>query len=142
MDEMFYKELRAQACARIVGCAFNTYNYWHWGVDELVYEAGMLVELGEAHFQVHRQEEFPIFYKGIPTPVKRRLDLVANESDIGYIIIELKALDYVGDVQRKQLWSYMRLTNIKLGMLINFGPNGVYTERWELDDDQSGCHRF
>lgn len=127
--------------SKIVGCAFNSYNYWHGGYDELVYEAGLLVELEMEGFRVHRQEEFPIYYKGVPSPVKRRMDLVVSDRDLGNVVIELKALNYIGDEQRKQLWSYMRLINNRFGMLINFGPKGVFSERWELNSETGLCQR-
>lgn len=126
----------------IVGAAFDAYNYFHAGMDEMVYEAGLMAELEQKRFVVHRQEEFPIYYKGYPTPVKRRMDLVVSDRDLGHIIIELKALDYVGDIQRRQLWSYMKLMNTRFGMLINFGPKGVYSENWELDGTTGECVRF
>lgn len=118
----------------IVGCAFRSYNYFHWGVDELVYEAGLKAELEELGYQVYRQMEFPIYYKGKPTEVKRKIDIVVFDSVLGYVLLELKSLDYCGEQQRRQLWSYMKLLNNKYGMLINFGPKGVYSENWMLGD--------
>lgn len=141
MDTKEYEVIRSAVFSRIVGCAFSSYNYWHSGMDELTYEAGLYAELGDAGFIVHRQEEFPIYYKGRPTPVKRRMDLIASDKILGNIILELKAMDSVGDEQRKQLWSYMRLTNTRLGMLINFGPTRVYSECWELDETTGKSHR-
>jgi len=141
MTEIEFQNRKEMMYAKIVGCAFNSYNYWHSGMDELVYEAGMLIELVDAGFIAHRQEEFPIYYKGRPSPVKRRMDLVVSDRDLGNVILELKALDYVGDNQRRQLWSYMRLLNVRFGMLINFGPKGVFSERWELDEQTGMCHR-
>lgn len=127
--------------ARIVGCAFNSYNYWHEGFDELCYEAGLFIELETAGFIPHRQEEFPIYYKGRPTPVKRRVDLVVSDKCLGDVILELKAINFVGDEQRKQLWSYMKLTGMRYGMLINFGPKGVCSENWMLDELSGKCKR-
>lgn len=126
---------RLQVFSDIVGCAFRSYNYFHWGVDELVYEAGLKSELEELGYIVHRQEEFPIYYKGKPTGVNRRMDVVVFDKILGNVILELKSLDYISDVQRSQLWSYMKLTNNKYGMLINFSEKGVYSENWMLGDD-------
>ena len=50
------------------------------------------------------------------------------------MVLELKALDYIYDAQRLQLWSYMKLLNVKYGMLINFSPKGVYSENWMIED--------
>jgi len=125
---------RAKLFSDIVGCAFKSYNYFHWGVDELVYEAGLKAELEELGYDVLRQQEFPIYYKGKPTEVNRRMDLVVRDKVLGFVILELKSMDYVGDNQRKQLWSYMKLLNNPLGMLINFGPKGVFSENWMLGE--------
>ena len=133
MTELEFANRKTQMFARFVGCAFRAYNYFHAGMDELVYEAGLVVELEQHSMRVHRQEEFPIYYRGVPSPVKRRMDLVVNDPELGMIIIELKAIDYITDVQRRQLWSYMKLMNCRFGMLINFNKEGVYSEDWELD---------
>ncbi|MBR4650456.1 MAG: GxxExxY protein [Prevotella sp.] len=143
MTDIEVKNLEMMLFSKIVGCAFKSYNYFHWGVDELVYEAGLKAELEEIGFTVLRQQEFPIYYKGKPTEVSRRMDLVVRDRVLGNVIVELKALDYVGDVQRRQLWSYMKLLNNRYGMLINFGPKGVYSENWKLGETiESHCVRI
>ena len=142
MTQSEFEIKRQHMCDRITGCAFSSYNYWHEGVDELVYEAGLCCELEDAGYFVHRQEEFPIYYKGRASKVKRRFDLIVTDRELGNVIIELKALDTVGEIQRRQLWSYLRLTNCPFGMLINFSPKGVYTERWGYDERTQKCYRI
>lgn len=134
MTEQEIISRRQKLLSDIIGCAFSSYNYFHWGVDELVYEAGLKVELEERGYDVLRQRDFPIYYKGKPTEVNRRIDLVVRDEVLGFVILELKALDFVGDIQRRQLWSYMKLLNNKYGMLINFGPKGVFSESWMLGE--------
>ena len=135
MTDLEIKNRRVKVFSDIVGCAFRAYNYFHWGVDELVYEAGLKAELEELGYQVLRQQEFPIYYKGKPTEVNRRIDVVVRDEVLGFVILEVKALEYIYDVQRAQLWSYMKLLNNKYGMLINFSPKGVYSENWMLGSD-------
>lgn len=135
MTDLEIKNRRVKVFSDIVGCAFRAYNYFHWGVDELVYEAGLKAELEELGYQVLRQQEFPIYYKGKPTEVNRRIDVVVRDEVLGFVILELKAMEYIYDVQRAQLWSYMKLLNNKYGMLINFSPRGVYSENWMLGAD-------
>jgi GxxExxY protein len=135
MADVGIKNRRVKVFSDIVGCAFRAYNYFHWGVDELVYEAGLKAELEELGYQVLRQQEFPIYYKGKPTEVNRRIDVVVRDEVLGFVILELKAMEYIYDVQRAQLWSYMKLLNNKYGMLINFSPKGVYSENWMLEAD-------
>lgn len=134
MQDIEISYYRNKIFSDIVGCAFKSYNYFHWGVDELVYEAGLKSELEELGYVVHRQQEFPIYYKGKPTEVCRRMDLVVEHNVLGFFIIELKSIDYISDVQRRQLWSYMKLLNNKYGMIINFSEKGVYSENWKLGD--------
>ena len=125
----------------IANCAFASYNFYHSGVDELTYEAGLKVELELLKKTVHRQAEFPIYYKGIASGVNRRMDLVTQDDELGYVILELKAIERVGEVQRHQLWSYMKLMNIHLGMLINFSPKAVYYESYQLSEETGMCDR-
>ena len=142
MKETEYLQAVYHMFSKIVGCAFSSYNYFHNEVDELTYEAGLYMELEEAGFVVHRQEMFPIYYKGRATPVKRKIDLVASDRDLGDVVLELKSINYIGDEQRRQLWSYMKLQNFRYGMVINFSPNGVYTENWKLDEATGKCIRL
>ena len=100
------------------------------------------MELEDAGFNVHRQEKFPIYYKGRPTSVKRQIDVVATDPNLGHVVLELKAINYIGDEQRKQLWSYMKLQHFRFGMLINFSPKGVYSENWILDEETGKCKRM
>jgi len=143
MTNNTFEILRTQVYTDIIRCAYNAYNYFHWGVDELVYEAGLMSEIDDKGYEVLRQQEFPIYYKGRSTAVNRKMDLVVRDKNIGFVILELKALDHVGDMQRQQLWSYMKLTNIKHGCLINFSPKGVYFENWMLGESVTDkCVRF
>lgn len=142
MTEQEYIYKRNKLIKLIANSSFESYNFYHSGYDEITYEAGLKVELEFHDVKVHRQAEFPIYYKGIASGVNRRMDLVAQENELGYVILELKSLDRVGDKQRVQLWSYMKLMNIHLGMLINFSPNGVYYEAYELNEETGKCNRI
>lgn len=69
------------------------------------------------------------------------MDLVVKDEELGYVILELKAIERIGELQRYQLWSYMKLMNMHLGMLINFSPKGVYYEAYELNEETGKCDR-
>ncbi len=141
MTEQEYIVKRDSLFKSIANCAFASYNFFHNGMDELTYEAGLKVELELLKKKVYRQAEFPIYYKGMVSGVNRRMDLVAQDEELGLVILELKAIDRVGEVQRHQLWSYMKLMNIHLGMLINFSPKGVYYESYQLNEETGLCDR-
>lgn len=141
MTEQEYVNKRNRLFKAIANCSFASYNYFHSGMDELTYEAGLSVELELNGLHMHRQAEFPIYYKGIASRVKRRMDVVVQDVELGFVVCELKAIERVGEVNRHQLWSYMKLMNIHLGMLINFSPKGVYYEAYELNDETGLCER-
>ncbi len=141
MTEQEYITKRDQLFKKIARCSFESYNFYHSGYDELTYEAGLSVELELNGLHMHRQSEFPIYYKGIASGVKRKMDVVVQDSELGFVVCELKDLVRVGDKQRTQLWSYMKLLNIHLGMLINFSPKGVYYESYELNEETGMCNR-
>lgn len=141
MIEQEYLAKRNRLFKSIANCSFASYNFYHSGMDELTYEAGLSVELELNKLHMHRQAEFPIYYKGIASKVKRRMDVVVEDPELGFVVCELKAVERVGDVQRHQLWSYMKLMNIHLGMLINFSPKGVYYESYELNEETGLCDR-
>lgn len=141
MTDQEYLTKRDTLFKLIARCSFLSYNFYHSGYDEITYEAGLKVELEMNQKKVHRQTEFPIYYKGIPSGVNRRMDLVVQDEDLGYVVLELKAIERVGEKQRTQLWSYMKLMNMHLGMLINFSPKGVYYESYELNEETGLCDR-
>lgn len=142
MIECEYIERRNQLFQTIANCSFSSYNFYHSGMDELTYEAGLSVELELNNLHMYRQAEFPIYYKGIATGIKRKMDVVVEDKDLGLVVCELKAVERVGEIHRTQLWSYMKLMNIHLGMLINFSPKGVYYESYELNEETGRCQRI
>lgn len=141
MTEQDYQAKRNAIFRTIVGSAFESYNFYHAGMDELVYEAGIVTELELRKVNVFRQQEFPIYYKDLPTTVKRKMDVVVQDPELGNVVLELKAIDRIGEQQRLQLWSYMKLMHMHLGMLINFSPSGVYFEEYEYMEESGRCER-
>lgn len=118
----------------IRGAAFEAFKFFGRNVDEKTYETGIKMELDAKGYRVLRQEWFDIYYKGQNTKEGRRIDLAIESPTCGTIICELKHLKTVGDKERSQLFTYLRLLNCQLGMLINFSPDtGVYTELWKMD---------
>ena len=87
------------------------------GLLESVYEVVLAHELGQRGLQVERQVPISIFYKGIRFEQAFRADLLVG----GKIIIELKSVELISRAHRKQIQTYLRLTDLKLGYLFNFG---------------------
>lgn len=126
----------------ITTCAYKSYNWLKAGLHEDAYEVGLKIELEQLGYDVGQQEDFLMWYKGQPTTKKFRLDLFVRSTAVGNIILELKALQSVGEKELRQLHSYMRLTNTRYGMLINFGQRKVYAEIWKYDNTANNFERL
>jgi GxxExxY protein len=100
----------------VVNAAYKVHKALGPGLLEKVYEACMAYELRKAGFQVQRQVDIPIFYDGLVFDEGLRLDILVDD----LVIVELKAVDIVNPVWQAQIMSHLRLTNRKLGYLINF----------------------
>ena len=91
------------------------------GLIESVYEEAMVEELQRRGMQVERQLQVPIFYKGKRLGSPLRLDLKIN----GLVLVENKAVTEWNHIFEAQMLTYLRLTKLKLGLVINFGEQYV-----------------
>ena len=92
---------------------------------ETVYEVVLAHELQKRGLRVERQVPIPIAWEGIKFNEGFRADLIVE----GKVIVELKSIETVAPVHKKQVLTHLRLMNLKLGLLINFGEelirNGI-----------------
>ena len=109
---------------QITGYAMKVYNKFRSGLLESAYEAGLYYLLENNGYKVERQVFVPIYWDDVQLDQNYRLDLLVNDN----IIIELKAVKFIGTEHRRQLWHYMNLTHKPYGMLINFSEDGLYSE--------------
>jgi GxxExxY protein len=98
----------------------------HWelggpGLLESVYEEALVEELTLRGFLVERQQQVPIRYKGKLLATPLRLDLRVN----GLVIVDPKAVTEYNKIFDSQMLTYLRLTGLKLGLVINFGERLV-----------------
>lgn len=104
------------------------------GLLESVYEEALVFELRCRGLHVQRQIEFPLMYKGSPLARKLRIDVLVNNS----VIVECKASEKYNSVFEIQALTYLRLRNLRLALLINFGQrlvkNGIHRVVNQLDD--------
>lgn len=124
-DTLLYKD----EVYAIQGAVFEVYkqmgNAWH----EEVYQQCLERELALRGIPFEAKKELPIYYKGEPIAKTYIPDVFCY----GQIILELKAVDALGDEHRRQLLNYLRITGCKLGLLINFGAYPrVAIERYAL----------
>ncbi len=101
---------------QIIGAAMKVHSELGSGLLESVYEKALSYELENLGFGVITQQGIPMVYKDIQFDCGFRLDVLVND----LVIIEIKSVDTLLDVHHKQLLTYLKLTGIKLGLLINF----------------------
>ncbi len=89
------------------------------GLLESVYEVVLAHELERRGLRVERQVPIPVIYEGVHLGEGFRADLVVE----GKVIVELKSIEQVAPVHKKQLLTYLRLCGMHLGILINFNVN-------------------
>ncbi len=87
------------------------------GLLESVYELALAHELAQRGLGVERQVSIPIEYQGVPLGEGFRADLIVE----GKVLLELKSVEHLTALHRKQIQTYLRLTGLELGLLLNFG---------------------
>jgi len=87
------------------------------GLLESVYEIVLAHDLKERGFKVERQVTVPLKYRGLEFDVAFKADLVVND----LVIVELKSVEAINNAHLKQLQTYLKLMNLRLGYLLNFG---------------------
>lgn len=100
----------------IIGCAIEVHRALGPGLLESVYEECLCYELQLKGLNIERQKILPIAYKEVKLEAGYRLDLVVE----GKVIVELKCIEKLMPVHEAQIMTYLRLTRIKTGLLINF----------------------
>ncbi len=101
---------------KIIGAAMEVHSYWGPGLLESIYEESLAYELKARGIEVKRQVPLDLRYKDIDLDVDFALDLIAE----GEVIVELKVVKQLAPIHEAQLMTYMKLTDCKVGLLINF----------------------
>jgi len=122
----------------ILDAAFLVHTKLGPGLFESVYEVVLTHELRKKRLTVERQEPMPITYDGVRFDEAFRADLVVNSK----VITELKSVECLFALHAKQVLTQLRLANLKLGLLINFGEahlkNGIKRIiNGQLDEDKN-----
>ena len=100
---------------------FNVYNFWGPGLYEEIYEKSLIVELEALGLKVESQKSIPVYYRGKKIECGYRLDLLVEDK----IILELKAVDELKAIYKKQLFTYLKITDKRLGLLVNFNTTDI-----------------
>jgi GxxExxY protein len=109
----------------IVDTAYQIHSRLGPGLLESVYEAVMLYEIRKRGLQVDSQVPIPVVWEEVKLEVGFRADLIVERK----VVVELKSVEQIAPVHKKQLLTYLRLADCRLGLLINFGAelikNGI-----------------
>ncbi len=105
-----------EVAKHIVDVAFKIHTRFGPGLLESVYETIMSYELKKRGLQVNRQQPIPVVYESIRMNIGFRADLIVENR----VVVEIKSIDAIAPVHKKQLLTYLRLTDKKLDLLINF----------------------
>ncbi|OFY56630.1 MAG: GxxExxY protein [Bacteroidetes bacterium GWF2_49_14] len=102
--------------AIIVNTAFHMHLKLGPGLLEAVYEEIMHHELLKRGLKVSRQKGLPVIWEGLKMDLGFRADLIIEDK----VILEIKSVETIAAVHQKQLLTYLKITGMKLGLLINF----------------------
>jgi GxxExxY protein len=111
----------------LLGCAFEVLNELGHGLNEKCYENALVVEFGLRGIGFNQQQRFQVLYKaqrvGLFVP-----DLIAYDR----IIVDAKVIDRITDVERGQMLNYLRITKLRVGLILNFKHSRLEWERMVL----------
>ena len=105
-----------QLTSKIIGAAIEVHKTIGPGLLEGIYEDCLCIELERRGIPFERQKMIDIEYKGVKLNNQYRIDLVVNNM----VVVELKTVDELAPIHDAQVLTYLKLTGLKIGLLINF----------------------
>ncbi|MFC5193338.1 GxxExxY protein [Algoriphagus aquatilis] len=108
--------LENEISSQVIGAAIEVHKHLGPGLLESSYEACLIHELRDQGFQIKSQIPLPVYYKGINLETGYRIDLLVENK----VIIEIKSVEKLEGIHTAQLLTYLKLTQLRLGLLINF----------------------
>jgi GxxExxY protein len=114
---------------RVVGAAMAMLNEIGHGRHEKPYENALVIEFGLAQIPCEQQQRFPVTYKTVLV-AEYVPDLIA----FGAVIVDTKVIDRITDHERGQMLNYLRITGLKVGVILNFRRSKLEWERIVLSD--------
>ena len=109
-------EIENRLSKQVLNCAFTVHKNLGPGLLESAYQMAMEAELWDTGIPFTAQQEVPLEYKGRSIATAYRLDLFVDSR----LIVELKSVDAPHDIHLAQVLTYLKLTNCRLGLLLNF----------------------
>jgi GxxExxY protein len=120
---MTEKERLDSITGTIINCAIEVHRALGPGLLESAYEACLAFELVEQGLEIECQKPLPVVYRDVKLDCGYRLDIFVEKS----VIVEIKVVDHVAPIHKAQLLSYLRLSECKVGLLINFNVKVLKT---------------
>ena len=109
----------------VFDCALKVHQTLGSGLLESAYEECLFYELKKRNLSVQKQKPLPLIYEDVKLEIGYRVDIIVEDK----LILEIKSVEALNDIHFAQLLTYLKLTNCKLGMLINFNvlliKNGI-----------------
>lgn len=106
---------------KIIGCAMKVHTELGPGLLESAYEECLFYEIAQAGLKVDKQKALPLIYYDVKLDAGYRIDLLIENK----VVVEIKAVEALNDVHFAQILTYLKLTNCKLGLLINFNVKSL-----------------
>ena len=113
----------------VIGAIYEVHKELGSGLNEYVYQEGLEMQLEDDNIAYEREIEYTPTYHNRMMTAKYRLDFVC----MNQIIVECKAVEQLSVNHRAQLFNYMRLTKLPMGILVNFSQKSVVIERYFFD---------
>ncbi len=114
------KELN-ELTSKILECAYTVHSALGPGLLESAYEECLFYELKQSGLKVERQKVLPLVYKEVKLDAGYRIDLFVEDR----VVIELKSVEAINDVHIAQVLTYLKLSECKIGLLINFNVKSL-----------------
>jgi len=122
--EMYIEKSTEDITEKIIGASYEVSNNLGFGFLEKVYENALYIELKQLGFKVEQQKPITVRYKNNIVG-----EYIADLFVENQVIVELKSTKSLNDIYKAQLLNYLKATNIKTGLLINFGTPRVEIKR-------------
>ena len=117
----------------VIGALYEVHRELGPGLNEYVYQEGLAMQLAEDCIDFEKEKEFIPTYHNCEMDARYRLDFVCMDQ----IIVECKAVEQLSVNHRAQLFNYMRLTKLPMGILVNFSQKSAVVERYIFDIQKS-----
>lgn len=124
MNTNKHELMLAEEARQIVGCAFEVLNTLGHGLMEKPYENALCVELGLRGIPYQQQPRFDVMYKAVKVGEYVPDLIVYNQ-----IVVDTKTIDRIGDHERGQILNYLKITGLRLGLVLNFKHARLQWER-------------